>query len=156
LEALKIGEHIVSVVFKEKMQTKKILVVDDEPDVVRILSKSLVTNGFEVITANDGLECIAKVENEPPDLILLDNIMPNMDGQAVLKKLKASKETEEIPIIMVTALADEKDITSAQKGGAIGYVVKPFDYNALLKQIKQALKSKCKSVKLGQPVLNLN
>jgi DNA-binding response OmpR family regulator len=144
LEALKIGEHIVSVVFKEK-----ILVVDDEPDVVRILSKSLMIDGFEVITANDGLECLAKVENEPPDLILLDNIMPNMDGQAVLKKLKASKETEEIPIIMVTALADEKDITSAQKGGAIEYVVKPFDYNVLLKQIKQTLKSKCKSVKPG-------
>lgn len=139
----------MSVVFKEKMQTKKILVVDDEPDVVRILSKSLMVDGFEVVTAYDGLECLAKVENEPPDLILLDNIMPNMDGQAVLKKLKASKETEEIPIIMVTALADEKDITSAQKGGAIEYVVKPFDYNVLLKQIKQALKSKCKSVKLG-------
>lgn len=139
----------MSVVFKEKMQTKKILVVDDEPDVVRILSKSLMVDGFEVVTANDGLECLAKVENEPPDLILLDNIMPNMDGQAVLKKLKASKETEEIPIIMVTALADEKDITSAQKGGAIEYVVKPFDYNVLLKQIKQALKSKCKSVKPG-------
>ena len=139
----------MSVVFKEKMQTKKILVVDDEPDVVRILSKSLMADGFEVITANDGLECIAKVENEPPDLILLDNIMPNMDGQAVLEKLKASKETEEIPIIMVTALADEKDITSAQKGGAIEYVVKPFNYNVLLKQIKQSLKSKCKSVKLG-------
>lgn len=139
----------MSVVFKEKMQTKKILVVDDEPDVVRILSKSLMANGFEVITANDGLECIAKVENEPPDLILLDNIMPNMDGQAVLEKLKASKETEEIPIIMVTALADEKDITGAQKDGAIEYVVKPFDYNVLLKQIKQTLKSKCKSVKLG-------
>lgn len=109
-----------------------------------------------MITANDGLECLAKVENEPPDLILLDNIMPNMDGQAVLKKLKASKETEDIPIIMVTALADEKDITSAQKGGAIGYIVKPFDYNVLLKQIKQTLKSKCKSVKPGKPVLNLN
>ncbi len=139
----------MSAVFKEKMQTKKILVVDDEPDVVRILSKSLMTDGFEVVTANDGLECLAKVENEPPDLILLDNIMPNMDGQAVLEKLKASKETEDIPIIMVTALADEKDIASAQKGGAIEYVVKPFDYYVLLKQIKQTLKSKCKSVKLG-------
>ena len=146
----------MSVLFEEKMQTKKILVVDDEPDVVRILSKSLMVDGFEVVTANDGLECLAKVEKERLALILLDNIMPNMDGQAVLKKLKASKETEDIPIIIVTALADEKDITSAQKGGAIGYVVKPFDYNALLKQIKQALKSKCKSVKPGQPVLNLN
>ncbi len=142
----------MSVVFKEKIQTKKILVVDDEPDVVRILSKSLIADGFEVITANDGLECLAKVQNEPPDLILLDNIMPNMDGQAVLKKLKASKQTEEIPIIMVTALADEKNITGAQKGGAVEYVVKPFDYAVLLEKIKMTLKPKCKGLKW--PVLD--
>jgi len=134
---------------EEKMQTKKILVVDDEPDVVRILSKSLMANGFEVRTANDGLECLAKVENEPPDLILLDSVMPNMDGQTVLETLKASKKTQGISVIMVTALADQRSIDAAQRGGAVDYVVKPFDYNVLLKQIKQTLKSKCKSVKLG-------
>lgn len=138
----------MSVVFKEKMQTKKILVVDDEPDVVRILSKSLVADGFEVITANDGLECLAKAENELPDLILLDNVMPNMDGQTTLAKLKDSKKTEGIPVIMVTALADEKNITTSQKGGAVEYVVKPFDYNVLLEKITQALKSKRKGVRL--------
>ena len=138
----------MSVVFKEKMQTKKILVVDDEPDVVRILSKSLVADGFEVITANDGLECLAKAENELPDLILLDNVMPNMDGQTTLAKLKDSKKTEGIPVIIVTALADEKNITTSQKGGAVEYVVKPFDYNVLLEKITQALKSKRKGVRL--------
>ena len=138
----------MSVIFKEKMQTKRILVVDDEPDVVRILSKSLMLNGFEVITANDGLECLAKAENELPDLILLDNVMPNMDGQTTLAKLKASKKTEGIPVIMVTALADEKNITTSQKGGAVEYVVKPFDYNVLLEKITQALKSKRKGVRL--------
>jgi CheY-like chemotaxis protein len=134
---------------EDKRQTGRILVVDDEPDMVRIVSKSLAVNGYHVTTAKGGMECLEKVKNELPDLILLDSVMPNMDGQTVLEKLKASKETEEIPIIMVTALADEKNITGAQKGGAIGYIVKPFDYNVLLKQIKQALKSKCKSVKLG-------
>jgi len=111
----------MSVIFKEKIQTKRILVVDDEPDVVRILSKSLMLNGYEVITANDGLECLAKAENELPDLILLDNLMPNMDGQTTLAKLKDSKKTEGIPVIMVTALADEKNITTSQKGGAVEY-----------------------------------
>ncbi len=134
----------MSVIFKEKMQTKRILVVDDEPDVVRILSKSLMVNGYEVITANDGLECLAKAENELPDLILLDNVMPNMDGQTVLAKLKASRKTEGIPVIMVTALADEKNNTGAQKGGVLEYVVKPFDYDVLLEKITQALKSKGK------------
>jgi len=138
----------MSVIFKEKMQTKRILVVDDEPDVVRILSKSLMVNGYEVITANDGLECLSKAENEIPDLILLDNIMPNMDGQTVLAKLKDSKKTEGIPVIMVTALADEKNITTSQKGGAVEYVVKLFDYNVLLEKITQALKSKRKGVRL--------
>ena len=138
----------MSVIFKGKIQTRKILVVDDEPDVVRIISKSLMLNGFEVITANDGLECLAKAENELPDLILLDNIMPNMDGQTTLAKLKDSKKTEGIPVIMVTALADERNITTSQKGGAVEYVVKPFDYNVLLEKITQALKSKRKGVRL--------
>lgn len=138
----------MSVIFKGKIQTRKILVVDDEPDVVRILSKSLMLNGYEVITANDGLECLAKAENELPDLILLDNVMPNMDGQTVLAKLKASRKTEGIPVIMVTALADEKNNTGAQKGGAMEYVVKPFDYDVLLEKITQALKSKRKGVRL--------
>ena len=138
----------MSAIFKGKIQTRKILVVDDEPDVVRILSKSLMLNGFEVITANDGFECLAKAENEIPDLILLDNLMPNMDGQTTLAKLKDSKKTEGIPVIMVTALADEKNITTSQKGGAVEYVVKPFDYNVLLEKITQALKSKRKGVRL--------
>jgi CheY-like chemotaxis protein len=122
----------------------KILVVDDEQDIVTIISKVLKKSGYEVTTANDGLECIKKVETEPPDLILLDNMMPNMDGQAVLSKLKASKRTADIPVIMVTALADQEHITGAQKGGAVEYIVKPFDYEVLLEKVAQALKSKGK------------
>ena len=136
---------MLSEIFRKKAGAEKILVVDDEPDMVMVVSKFLKHSGYEVITANDGLECITKTESELPDLILLDNIMPNMNGQAVLAKLRTSKKTEGIPVIMVTALSDEEDIASAQKGGAVEYVVKPFDYTVLLEKIAQALKSKRKS-----------
>jgi CheY-like chemotaxis protein len=122
----------------------KILVVDDEQDIVTIIGKVLKKSGYEITTAKDGLECIDKVNREQPDLILLDNIMPNMDGPTVLSKLKASKKTADIPVIMVTALADQEHITGAQKGGAVEYIIKPFDYTVLLEKIAQALKSKRK------------
>jgi len=133
---------MLSKLFAKKTDIKRILVVDDEPGQVMVVSKFLKHNGYEVITANDGLECIAKAENELPDLILLDNVMPNMDGQTALGKLRASKKTKDIPVIMVTALSDEENIASAQKGGAVEYVVKPFDYTVLLEKIAKALKSK--------------
>ncbi len=135
---------MLSRILKKKTNAEKILVVDDEPGQVMVISKFLKHNGYEVITASDGLECIAKAESELPDLILLDNVMPNMDGQTALAKLRASKKTRDIPVIMVTALSDEKNIASAQKSGAVEYVVKPFDYTVLLEKIKEALKSKRK------------
>jgi CheY-like chemotaxis protein len=135
---------MLSKVLEKKTNEGRILVVDDEQDIIIIISKVLRKSGYEVITANDGLECIKKVESELPDLILLDNVMPNMDGQAVLSKLKTSKKTRDIPVIMVTALADEEHISGAQKGGAVEYIVKPFDYAVLLKKIVQVLKAKHK------------
>ena len=122
----------------------KILLVDDEQDIVTIIGKVLKKNGYEITTAKDGLDCIDKVSREQPDLILLDNMMPNMDGPTTLSKLKASKKTADIPVIMVTALADQEHITGAQKGGAIEYIIKPFDYTVLLEKIAQALESKQK------------
>ena len=125
---------------KENANVSKILVVDDEHDIVTIIGKVLKKSGYEVMTANDGLECINKVSEELPDLILLDNIMPNMDGPTALTKLKASKKTADIPVIIVTALADQEHITGAQKGGAVEYIVKPFDYVVFLEKIEQELK----------------
>lgn len=135
---------MLSRIFENKANAKKILVVDDEPGEVMVVSKFLKHSGYDVLTASDGLECIAKAEDELPDLILLDNLMPNMDGQTALGKLRASKKTESIPVIMVTALADERNIASAQKGGAVEYIVKPFDYTVLFEKITQTLKSKRK------------
>ena len=127
---------------EENGNASKILVVDDEQDIVIIIGKVLEKSGYEVITANDGLECLDKVSEELPDLILLDNIMPNMNGPAVRSKLKASKKTADIPVIMVTALADQEHIISAEKGGAVEYIVKPFDYTVMLEKIAQVLKAK--------------
>ena len=131
---------------KDKTNAEKILVVDDEPGMVIILSKFLTHHGYEVVTAKDGVECIAKAqsEHETLALILLDNLMPNMDGQTALMKLRALNETKDIPVIMVTALSDENYMTIAQKSGAAEYIVKPFDYTVLLEKIKQTLKPKHK------------
>ena len=137
---------MLSKIFEKKANSEKILVVDDEPGMVMVLSKFLKHNGYDVITANDGLECIAKAENESPDLILLDNLMPNMDGPTALAKLQASEKTKGISVIMVTALSDKENIASAQKGGAVEYVVKPFDYTILLEKIAKTLKSKHKGL----------
>ncbi len=132
-----------------KADAKKILIVDDEQDIVVIVGKVLGRNGYKVMTAADGVEGLAKVKTEPPDLILLDNIMPNMDGRAVLARLKASKKTSGIPVIMLTAVADEEYISAAKKGGAVEYIVKPFDYEVLLEKIAQALKIQTKTQDIG-------
>lgn len=127
-----------------KTNTKKILIVDDEQDIVVIVGKVLRKNGYEVMSAADGLECLRQVQAQPPDLILLDNIMPKMDGRAVLAKLRSSGKTANIPVIMLTAVVDQEYIAAAQKGGAVEYIVKPFDYEVLLEKIAKTLKSKNK------------
>ena len=125
-----------------KAKTARILLVDDEPDMTRVIGKSLEISGYEVIIANDGIECISKAQCEQPDVILLDNVMPNMDGLTALEKLRSSQRTEDIPVIIVTALADEDSIAKALNGGADSYVVKPFDYEMLLVRITMALESR--------------
>ncbi len=125
-----------------KVKVARILLADDEPDMTRIMGKSLEISGYEVIIANDGIECISKARHEQPDVILLDNVMPNMDGLTTLEKLRSSKRTEDIPVIIVTALADEDSIARAMKGGADSYVIKPFDYEMLLAKIATALESR--------------
>jgi len=135
---------MLSNTLEKKINTAEIMIVDDEQDIVTIIGKVLRKSGYIVTTAADGLECLKKLENKLPDIILLDNIMPNMDGQAVLSKLKASKKTANIPVIMVTAIVNQEYITGAQNGGAVEYIVKPFDYTVMLEKIAQVLESRYK------------
>jgi len=125
-----------------KTKTAKILLADDEPDMTRVIGKSLEICGYEVIIANDGVECVRKAQFEQPDVILLDNVMPHMDGLATLHELRSSKRTRGIPVIIVTALADEDSIARALESGACCYIVKPFDYETLLAKITAALESR--------------
>jgi len=125
--------------FKKKRQVKKILVVDDDRSTVMFISSILKRNGYEVITASDGLECVDKAQNELPDLVLLDYMMPNMKGPTALAKIRASKKTADIPVIMVTASTDNENIANAQKCGATNYIAKPIDYAVLLERIQRAL-----------------
>ncbi|MCK5450814.1 MAG: response regulator [Candidatus Omnitrophica bacterium] len=118
---------------------KKILVVDDEPHIVLLVKSRLKANGFEVVTAENGLMGYEKAKEEHPDLIILDVLMPELNGYETLLKLKSDEETKNIPVIMFTAKSQIEDVEKAQEAGACDYVVKPFSPPVLLGKIKNVL-----------------
>lgn len=118
------------------MEKKSILIVDDEEDVVRVLSKRLMACGYKVLAASDGLQAIEKAR-ERPDLILLDITMRDMDGIEVLRQIKGASETNEIPVIMVTGKSGSSSILDAQDLGATDYITKPFELESLLALVKR-------------------
>jgi len=122
---------------------KKILVIDDEPLVVEVLKIMLEIKNYEIITASNGIEGIERSVREKPDLVILDILMPGMDGYQVCRKLKEDRKTMTIPVIMLTALGGQS--AEKEKGyssGAYGYIFKPFDEEKLLKSVERALKYK--------------
>jgi DNA-binding response OmpR family regulator len=121
---------------------KKILVVDDEPDVASLLTLLLKAQGYEVISAGDGQEALEKARKEKPDLILLDIMLPKMDGYRVARVLKFDENYSHIPIIMLTAKIQEKDRKTGLEMGADDYVTKPFDTVAILEKVKGFLRKK--------------
>ena len=118
-------------------QKKKILLIDDEEELVSSLSEVLEENGYKVIIATNGMEAIKKAKEERPDLILLDIMMPKMDGYEVLRQLKTSAEAWAIPVIMVTARSDSGSILKTQDSRAADYIIKPFDVSEVLSSIQR-------------------
>jgi adenylate cyclase len=119
----------------------KILVVDDVPENVRLMEAVLVPRGYEVVSATNGPDALALVESAKPDLILLDVVMPEMDGYAVCSRLRASEETAVLPVIMVTSsIGPEK--TKAIEAGADDFIPKPFNHGELLTRVKSLLRIK--------------
>lgn len=118
---------------------KKILVIDDEKELLVLITKRLQDAGFEVITADNGMEGMEKARNLNPDLILLDILMPKMDGYEVCRLLKFDDKYKSIPIIILTAKTQESDKCTGSKVGADGYITKPFDVQPLIKLIKKHL-----------------
>jgi DNA-binding response OmpR family regulator len=120
--------------------SKKILLVDDEKDLVETLTFRLEANGYGVIKAYDGQEGLDKARSEKPDLIILDLMLPKMDGYKVCRMLKFDDKYKSIPIILFTARAQESDKKLGQEVGADAYITKPFEPQILLSKIKELLK----------------
>jgi len=118
----------------------KILVVDDEVHIVKIIDYKLRTAGYTVIAATDGLEGLEKARVERPDLILLDVMMPRMDGFQALEALKRDPTTKAIPVFMLTVKGKEMDRLRGLQMGIAAYITKPFSPNALLARIDETLR----------------
>lgn len=123
------------------MGGKKILIVDDDATMVKMVTVRLKANGYEVISANNGIEGLEKARNENPDAILLDIKMSQMDGHTMLRNLKKHGEkTKPIPVIILTAYAELRELFDLE--GASDYIVKPFEAEDLLLRITLALRQK--------------
>ena len=118
--------------------TIKILTVDDEPDVRRLIEINLKKAGFEVITAVDGEEGVEKAKAENPDLILMDVMMPKMDGYTAVEKIKTEMDPAPL-VMMLTAKGTEDDVMQGLVGGADDYITKPFAPRELIARVKVAL-----------------
>lgn len=105
---------------------RRVLVVDDEPDVLLLCRVNLEFEGYEVMEASDGVEAMARVRDRRPDVVLLDVMMPRMDGWQVLKELKGDDDLKDIPVVMLTAKVQDQDQIRGWSSGASEYITKPF------------------------------
>ena len=118
---------------------KKILIADDKPEVVELVRATLEGGDYQIIDVFDGKEALEKIRLEKPALVLLDIIMPEMDGLQVLSKLKKDPQIKEIPVIMLTAKGQKLDKEKGVELGARDYIVKPFSPSVLLRKIEEVL-----------------
>jgi CheY-like chemotaxis protein len=116
---------------------KKILVVDDEPEFVEMIRMRLESAGYEVLEANDGYDGLAKARGQNPSLILLDVMMPGLDGFRMLQKLRQDPDTNPIPVVMLTAKGESKSILKAQQHGARDYLIKPIESKELMAMVRR-------------------
>ncbi len=121
------------------MYDGKILVVDDEVYILHILDFSLGAEGFDVITATDGEEALAKAQREKPDLIVMDVMMPRLDGYETCRRLKSDPSTKDIPVLLLTARGREEDRRLGLESGANDYITKPFSPNKLIDRVSDLL-----------------
>ena len=123
------------------MAKKRLLIVDDEVDLVDMIKFRLEANGYEVLVANDGQQALETARKEKPDLMILDLMLPKMDGYKVCGLLKKDARYANIPIILFSAKAQEDDKKLGQEVGADAYISKPFEPEVLLNKIKELTRS---------------
>jgi CheY-like chemotaxis protein len=118
---------------------KTIMVVDDNPDIITIVRTILEGKGFNVLSATSGAECLEALKSQRPDLIVLDIMMPEMDGLEVLTRLKAMSEFANVPVVLLTAKVQYEDVLGGYKLGADYYITKPFTSTQLINGINLLL-----------------
>ena len=121
------------------MEKKKILVVDDEVDLVETVRFPLEMEGFDVLVSYNGEDALNQARKESPDLIILDLMLPKLDGYKVCRLLKFDERYKHIPILMLTAKTQEKDKTLGMETGANEYITKPFEMDYLMEKVKAYL-----------------
>jgi DNA-binding response OmpR family regulator len=121
------------------MKKKRVLVVDDEKDIVDMLIERLESAGYEAVGAYSGAEALCEVKKSPPKLIILDIMMPEIDGFDVLRELKSNSATAHIPVVMLTAKADSDSIFLAEKLGSADYIFKPFESKEFLSVVEKCI-----------------
>src|SRR5271167_1223356 len=122
--------------------TARVLVVDDILSNVKLLEAKLTAEYFDVVTAFNGLECLARVAETAPDIVLLDVMMPGMDGFEVCRRIKANPRTAHIPVVMVTALDQPSDRVAGLDAGADDFLTKPVDDSALFARVRSLVRLK--------------
>ncbi len=120
---------------------RKILAVDDEKNIVTVVKSNLERHGFQVITAYDGKEALQKIQDENPDLVILDVMMPHMDGFEVLQHMRRNAATRDIPVIMLTAKTQDTDVFRGWQSGVDLYLTKPFNPVELVSFVRRILKT---------------
>ena len=127
---------------RKKARKTKILVVDDDPNILKTLQERLEMSGYNVISATNGKEGLQTALEEKPDVVLLDIIMPIMDGHEMLEALRSQPGGEMPSVIMFTARSQMQDVSRANESGIDDYVVKPFDLGELLERIEKVVQSR--------------
>ncbi|MBW2209149.1 MAG: response regulator [Deltaproteobacteria bacterium] len=138
------------------MSKEQILVVDDEEDILELVRFNLSKEGYQVICAATGENALEIARSELPDLVVLDLMLPGMDGLEVAKFLKNDPETQNIPIIMLTAKGEESDVVTGLELGADDYVTKPFSPRILMARVKAALRRKVAEPPDGSEVVKIH
>jgi DNA-binding response OmpR family regulator len=122
------------------MSAKKVLIVDDEVDLVETIRFLLEMEGYRVLVSHDGEDALHQARRENPHLIILDIMLPKLDGYKVSRELKSDERYKQIPILMLSAKAQEKDRIIGLEAGAEEYITKPFDLAAFMEKLKTYLK----------------
>jgi len=138
------------------MANEKILVVDDEEDILELVRYNLAKNGYKSVCVGTGEDALKAAKSESPDLIILDLMLPGLDGLEVCKILKADSRTSAIPIVMVTAKGEEADVVAGLELGADDYVTKPFSPRILLARLRAVLRRKSREPAAESQVIKIH